>query len=224
MLLLHLTRFDFDLETGEMAKVLSKWEYEEELDLGQFLSMKDGLKPAVADTTYQLHSVLVHAGVDARRGHYFCYVRDVAMVHGINSTMNLSVWQRSTKFFRRTLAALLTTTGVESTALHKRIFACVHPEVDARHIDAEGMPEAIPQHIVEQLEHEAAEAEVAKNIDPRPICLVNSVFLLRRHFRTLHTLVTCCTTATISVSQDAACEVNGECKDHIDAVCKGTLL
>lgn len=74
-LLLHLARFDFDYEKGEMAKVLSRWDYYDRIDLSKYVcqSERDAPHPP-GYFTYRLHSVLVHSGSDARFGHYYCFV------------------------------------------------------------------------------------------------------------------------------------------------------
>jgi ubiquitin carboxyl-terminal hydrolase 7 len=75
VLLLHLARFDFDYEKGEMAKVLSRWDYYDRIDLSKYVvqSERDAQHPP-GYFTYRLHSVLVHSGSDARFGHYYCFV------------------------------------------------------------------------------------------------------------------------------------------------------
>lgn len=70
VLFLHLTRFDFDPEKGDMCKVLSRWEYYDAIDLAKYVQNSDG-----NSMRYRLVSVLVHAGSDARFGHYYCYVK-----------------------------------------------------------------------------------------------------------------------------------------------------
>ncbi|CUI14440.1 ubiquitin hydrolase, putative [Bodo saltans] len=75
VLLLHLARFDFDYEKGEMAKVLSRWDYYDRIDLSKYVAQSERDAPHPPGYfTYRLHSVLVHSGSDARFGHYYCFV------------------------------------------------------------------------------------------------------------------------------------------------------
>ncbi|PWV02290.1 putative ubiquitin hydrolase [Trypanosoma cruzi] len=69
ILLLHLARFDYDIERGE-TKVLSRWDYYNNLDLSKYMP-----HASKEDTDYTLCSVLVHSGSDAGFGHYFCFLR-----------------------------------------------------------------------------------------------------------------------------------------------------
>ncbi|RNF03414.1 putative cysteine peptidase, Clan CA, family C19 [Trypanosoma conorhini] len=69
ILLLHLARFDYDIEKGE-TKVLSRWDYYNNLDLSKYMP-----HASKEDTNYTLCSVLVHSGSDAGFGHYFCFLR-----------------------------------------------------------------------------------------------------------------------------------------------------
>ena len=76
VLLIHLNRFDFDPVTGESTKVLSRWQYYDELDVSKY--SPEGT--ASLGGIYELHSVMVHSGADARFGHYYCFVKvDVEM-------------------------------------------------------------------------------------------------------------------------------------------------
>lgn len=69
ILLLHLTRFDYDIHKGE-TKVLTRWDYYSTLNLSRYLP------EAPADVThYTLFSVLVHSGSNTGFGHYFCFVQ-----------------------------------------------------------------------------------------------------------------------------------------------------
>ncbi|ESL10798.1 ubiquitin hydrolase [Trypanosoma rangeli SC58] len=69
ILLLHLARFDYDIERGE-TKVLTRWDYYNNLDLSRYMP-----HASTEDTNYTLCSVLVHSGSDAGFGHYFCFLR-----------------------------------------------------------------------------------------------------------------------------------------------------
>jgi len=84
VLMLHLKRFEYDVERGTMKKVIDEHRFYEEINLGQFIS-KDGRPPAMSgptenletanpDDVYVLHSVLVHCG-GTNGGHYYAFVR-----------------------------------------------------------------------------------------------------------------------------------------------------
>eukprot|EP00796_Vickermania_ingenoplastis_P011535 gene11535-7955_t len=69
VLLLHLTRFDYNMQYGE-SKVFTKWAYYNTLDLSRYMPH---LTPH--DTHYTLYSVLVHFGSNTGHGHYYCFLR-----------------------------------------------------------------------------------------------------------------------------------------------------
>ncbi|KAH8614260.1 putative Ubiquitin carboxyl terminal hydrolase Ubiquitin specific protease C terminal [Trypanosoma vivax] len=69
IMLLHLTRFDYDIEKGE-TKVLSRWDYYNTLDLSKYMP-----HASKAEVHYTLFSVFVHSGSDTGYGHYFCFLR-----------------------------------------------------------------------------------------------------------------------------------------------------
>ncbi|EPY24372.1 ubiquitin carboxyl-terminal hydrolase 7 [Angomonas deanei] len=68
VLLLHLTRFDYDIMLGE-TKVCTRWDYYRTLDLSKY--MPDS-PPEM--THYTLYSVFVHAGTNTGFGHYYCFI------------------------------------------------------------------------------------------------------------------------------------------------------
>jgi ubiquitin C-terminal hydrolase len=72
VLLVNMMRNEYDVVSGSLRKVMSRWEYYDHINLGRYIS-GDASK---AD--YSLHAVLVHSGHDARHGHYYSFVR----VHG----------------------------------------------------------------------------------------------------------------------------------------------
>ncbi|KAG8470588.1 hypothetical protein KFE25_009009 [Diacronema lutheri] len=78
---LHLLRFEFDYATEQMAKINSRFEFPELLDLDA-----DGRKYLTADSDpnvrnlYKLHSVLVHSG-GLNGGHYYVYVQPFGGEH-----------------------------------------------------------------------------------------------------------------------------------------------
>ncbi|CAC9544188.1 putative cysteine peptidase, Clan CA, family C19 [Leishmania infantum JPCM5] len=68
ILLLHLARFDYDIQQGE-TKVLTRWDYYNTLDLSRYMPESPS-----TDTHYTLCSVLVHSGSNTGFGHYFCFL------------------------------------------------------------------------------------------------------------------------------------------------------
>jgi ubiquitin C-terminal hydrolase len=67
---LHLRRFEYDQRKGRMAKIMSKYEFPETIDMGPFLPAKK----ADVNMVYDLFGVLVHAG-DGREGHFYAFLR-----------------------------------------------------------------------------------------------------------------------------------------------------
>lgn len=160
VLFLHLTRFDFDMETGEMAKVLSKWEYLDELNLERYVFTKDGSKPP--DATYLLHSVLVHAGVDARRGHYFCYIRDEAGTWYKFNDESVRVAEIQDVLAANFGGSTYNYWG-SKVPLSTNAYLLVYIQKSKRDELMKRVNESdIPQHIADQLQRESEEAEVAK--------------------------------------------------------------
>ncbi|KPA86091.1 putative ubiquitin hydrolase [Leptomonas pyrrhocoris] len=68
ILLLHLARFDYDIQRGE-TKIFTRWEYYNTLDLSYYMP-----EAPREDTQYTLCSVLVHSGSNTGFGHYFCFL------------------------------------------------------------------------------------------------------------------------------------------------------
>jgi ubiquitin carboxyl-terminal hydrolase 7 len=68
ILLLHLARFDYDIQQGE-TKIFTRWEYYNTLDLSRYMP-----EAPREDTQYTLCSVLVHSGSNTGFGHYFCFL------------------------------------------------------------------------------------------------------------------------------------------------------
>ncbi|KAK7196895.1 ubiquitin hydrolase [Novymonas esmeraldas] len=68
ILLLHLARFDYDMEQGE-TKVFTRWDYYNSLDLSRYMPGSPH-----EDSHYTLCSVLVHSGSNTGFGHYFCFL------------------------------------------------------------------------------------------------------------------------------------------------------
>eukprot|EP00667_Euglena_gracilis_P001133 EG_transcript_1133 len=73
ILTLQLRRFDFDYQTFQRVKVHDPLRIPVLLDVRRWLPED---VPTVADTQYQLLSILLHRGT-ALGGHYFVYIRDV---------------------------------------------------------------------------------------------------------------------------------------------------
>ena len=68
ILLLHLARFDYDIQRGE-TKIFTRWDYYNSLDLSRYMPQAPR-----EDTQYTLCSVLVHSGSNTGYGHYFCFI------------------------------------------------------------------------------------------------------------------------------------------------------
>lgn len=68
VLLLHLKRFNFNMETLQNEKILSRYEFPEDLDLSNYKETKES-------SEYRLYSILVHEGTRSKTGHYFCFCR-----------------------------------------------------------------------------------------------------------------------------------------------------
>lgn len=71
VLTVNLNRYEFDPVVGDLAKVLTRWEYYEHVNMMKYLPPDT----APENAEYQLHSVLVHSGSDWRYGHYYCYIK-----------------------------------------------------------------------------------------------------------------------------------------------------
>ena len=70
VLLMHLTRFEYDPEVDGIGKVNSRYEFYDEINLHRY-------SPHLPETEciFQLHSILVHSGSDVGYGHYYCFVK-----------------------------------------------------------------------------------------------------------------------------------------------------
>lgn len=69
MLHLHLLRFQYDPLTDTNVKINDRFEFQEHIDLSEFLQKND--EPQNAN--YTLHAVLVHSG-DNHGGHYVVFI------------------------------------------------------------------------------------------------------------------------------------------------------
>ncbi|KAG5176375.1 hypothetical protein JKP88DRAFT_265408 [Tribonema minus] len=73
----HLKRFRYDMNTGDMGKVNSRFEFPETLDVSPWVSEPGGeacSNPAAAPLNYSLSAVLMHVG-GVSSGHYYAYIR-----------------------------------------------------------------------------------------------------------------------------------------------------
>lgn len=73
ILMLHLKRFEFDLQILQNVKILTEYKFEEEIDVSRYLSSDS--TQTKEECKYTLLSILVHQGRWAGTGHYFSYAR-----------------------------------------------------------------------------------------------------------------------------------------------------
>lgn len=78
ILLLHLTRFDFSMTTGE-SKVFTRWAYYNTLNLARYMPHRP-----YEESQYTLYSVLVHFGSNTGNGHYYCFLRSNGVWYRFN--------------------------------------------------------------------------------------------------------------------------------------------
>lgn len=79
-LILHLKRFDFDLQTMNRSKINDFFEFPTTFDIApytmEYLSATEsGQRPTVERDEFELVGVLVHTGT-AESGHYYSYIKD----------------------------------------------------------------------------------------------------------------------------------------------------
>lgn len=79
-LIIHLKRFEYDLERGVRIKINDRFDFPNLLSMDQYTSMflKDQETPtsdAIPEFLYSLSGVLVHAGT-SNSGHYYSFIRD----------------------------------------------------------------------------------------------------------------------------------------------------
>jgi hypothetical protein len=70
ILFVNVQRTTWDVVSGNQKKVLTRWEFYDELDLSSYSAESE-----LGACEYHLHSVMVHAGHDSRHGHYYSFVR-----------------------------------------------------------------------------------------------------------------------------------------------------
>jgi ubiquitin carboxyl-terminal hydrolase 7 len=72
VLMLHLKRFEYDVQRDMMYKINDRYDFPTELDLSKYLA--DDSEQKNQDNTYMLFSVLVHSG-DVSGGHYYAFIK-----------------------------------------------------------------------------------------------------------------------------------------------------
>ncbi|CCW69395.1 unnamed protein product [Phytomonas sp. Hart1] len=152
ILLLHLTRFDYDVRQGEM-KIFSRWDYYSTLDLSGYMPH---VKPA--DTHYTLCSVLVHSGSNTGFGHYYCFLLCSGQWYKFNDE-------------RVTPASFKDVYGDNFGGYHLNYWGSLEPQVSTAYmlvyIRSSQMdsllcpigPEDVPKHVIDQLLREKQEEE-----------------------------------------------------------------
>ncbi|KAL0485464.1 ubiquitin carboxyl-terminal hydrolase [Acrasis kona] len=75
VLMLHLKRFEYDIQKDAMNKINDRYEFPLELNLEKYLA--DDSEQKNGDNTYVLFSVLVHSG-DLSGGHYYAFMKPIA--------------------------------------------------------------------------------------------------------------------------------------------------
>jgi len=75
VLMLHLKRFEYDVQKDAMNKINDRYEFPLELNLNPYVA--DDSPEKNRDHTYELFSVLVHSG-DLSGGHYYAFMRPEA--------------------------------------------------------------------------------------------------------------------------------------------------
>jgi len=74
-LVIHLKRFQFDVETATRKKIYDRFEYPSELDMKRYLNSESISTHTDDQTTYLLKGVVVHKG-SADSGHYYSFIQD----------------------------------------------------------------------------------------------------------------------------------------------------
>ncbi|KAI8377455.1 uncharacterized protein BYT42DRAFT_497734 [Radiomyces spectabilis] len=70
---IHLKRFAFDMQYGDMRKVNTKIRFPEVLDMKDYISKGNNERQS---TVYRLYALLVHSGYGCHSGHYYAYVKN----------------------------------------------------------------------------------------------------------------------------------------------------
>lgn len=79
-LILHLKRFDFDLQTMNRSKINDSFEFPQTFDIAPYTvdylsATETGERPKIERDEFELVGVLVHTGT-AESGHYYSYIKD----------------------------------------------------------------------------------------------------------------------------------------------------
>ncbi|KEG10913.1 ubiquitin hydrolase [Trypanosoma grayi] len=147
IMLLHLARFDYDIERGE-TKVLSRWDYYSKLDLSKYMP-----HASKEDTQYTLCSVLVHSGSNTGFGHYFCFLRCSDAWYRFNDEIVSPASLRDV--FGANFGGFKMNywgSGVPNTT---NAYMLVYIRTsEMKHLLRPVGPEDVPWHVVEQLEQE----------------------------------------------------------------------
>ena len=78
VLVLHLKRFGFDVNTGRGTKLDQHVRFDERVELAPFCT--EAYNASAGDTAYELYALIVHEGKTMQYGHYYCFVK-TAGVH-----------------------------------------------------------------------------------------------------------------------------------------------
>ncbi|KAH9601422.1 Ubiquitin carboxyl-terminal hydrolase 7 [Trypanosoma melophagium] len=152
IMLLHLTRFDYDLERGE-SKVLSRWDYYNELDLSMYMP-----HASKNDTHYTLCSVLVHSGSNTGFGHYFCFLRCSNVWYRFNDEIVSPASLRDV-FGANFGGVKVNYWGSEVPNTTNAYMLVYIRTSEMNHLLRRVGPEDVPWHVVQQLEREHEEYE-----------------------------------------------------------------
>ncbi|ORC92301.1 ubiquitin hydrolase [Trypanosoma theileri] len=150
IMLLHLTRFDYDLERGE-SKVLSRWDYYNELDLSTYMP-----HASKSDTHYTLCSVLVHSGSNTGFGHYFCFLRCSNVWYRFNDEIVSPASLRDV-FGANFGGVKVNYWGSEVPNTTNAYMLIYIRTSEMNHLLRHVGPEDVPLHVVQQLEREHEE-------------------------------------------------------------------
>lgn len=80
VLSIHLKRFRFDIDKGDMVKVADAFEFPTTLDITPFVKSDIVKLRGKEDNLYELQAIVMHEGT-VFRGHYTCYARPDPWIH-----------------------------------------------------------------------------------------------------------------------------------------------